>query len=347
MTLRPSVGSLTTLLALLALPGVGSAQERHATENFVVTAPTKALAKTFGEAAERFRKEKAIDWLGAEMRPWPARCPLSVVVEPNRTGGETTFSFVSSNGVSAVGSQKMKIFGGLEQLLTSVLPHEVTHTVFAQHFGQPVPRWADEGGSVYSENDEERYQHDVRCRELLNGGKGFRLGPLFSMNKYPPDTHTLYAEGYSVVNFLVAKGGQGGRRRFLEFVRVGMMNDNHNWEQAAKQVYEYDSVDDLQTEWIQSLKSSRPERASKGKTPAGPDTVATASNPRTPAVFASSARGPQTRTSPAGVPQLDEPVVARGVPPATEPPGRPLTPPSVLPLPAPIKLGAPEAPPRR
>jgi len=346
MTLRPSVGSLTALLLTLVTPALGFGQERVSTENFVVTAPTKELAKTFGEYAEKYRREKAIDWLGAEMKPWPARCPLAVTVEPNRTGGETTFSFTSTNGVSVVSSQKMKIFGGVEQLLTSVLPHEVTHTVFAQHFGQAVPRWADEGGSVYSENDEERYQHDVRCRELLNGGKGFRLPVLFSMNKYPPDMHTLYAEGYSVVNFLVAKGGAGGRRRFLEFVRVGMMNDNRNWDQAAKQVYEFDSVDDLQTDWLDTLKATRPERASKGKTPAGPDTVATAANPRTPAQFASSAR-PQTRTSPVGVPQLDAPIVARGVGPAGEPQSRPLTPPAVLPLPAPIKLGAPELPPRR
>ena len=345
MTLRPSVRSLIALLALIAVPAVGSAQERFTTENFAVSAPTKALAKTFGEYAEKYRKEKAIDWLGAEMKPWPARCPLTVVVEPNRTGGETTFSFVSSNGASVVGSQKMKIFGGVEQLLHSVLPHEVTHTVFAHHFGQAVPRWADEGGSVYSENDEERYQHDVRCRELLNSGKGFRLGALFSMNKYPPDMHTLYAEGYSVVSFLVAKGGPAGRKRFLEFVRVGMRNDNRNWEQAARQVYEYETVDDLQTDWIQSLKSSRPERIATVKPAAGPDTVATATNPRTPAQFASSAR-PQTRSSPVGVPLLDEPIVPRGVAPANEPQGRP-TPPAAPPLPAPIRLGAPEAPAKR
>ena len=346
MTLRPSVGSLTTLLALFTLPALAAAQERHTTDNFVVSAPTKALAKTFGEYAERYRKEKAIDWLGAEMKPWPARCPLSVSVEPSRTGGETTFSFESRNGVSTVASQKMKIFGGLEQLLHSVLPHEVTHTVFAQHFGQAVPRWADEGGSVYSENDEERYQHDIRCRELLNSGKGFRLGALFSMNKYPPDMHTLYAEGYSVVSFLVAKGGPTGRKRFLEFVRVGMRNDNRNWEQAVRQVYpEYEAVDDLQADWIASLKSSRPERATKVKPAAGPDTVATAANPRTPAQFASSAR-PQTRSSPAGVPLLDEPIVPRGVAPADEPRGRP-TPPAAPPLPSPIRLGAPEAPPKR
>ena len=41
----------------------------------------------------------------------------------------------------------------MERMLHSVLPHEMTHTVFAHHFRYPVPRWADEGGSVLSEDD--------------------------------------------------------------------------------------------------------------------------------------------------------------------------------------------------
>ena len=78
----------------------------------------------------------------------------------------------------------------------------------------------------------------------------------------------------------------------------------------------------------------------------GPDTIAAGPKPRTTAVLASSARSPQTRTSPVGVPLLDEPVVARGVPPATEPTGRtPTT--TAPPLPTPLKLGAPEVPVRR
>ena len=77
-------------------------------------------------------------------------------------------------GRPVVTSQRMEIRGDAKQLLNSVLPHEVTHTVLAHHFGRPVPRWADEGGSVLSENDEERFSHDVRCREILNAGRGIR-----------------------------------------------------------------------------------------------------------------------------------------------------------------------------
>jgi hypothetical protein len=329
MTLRRPVSCFA--LFFIISTGWVQAEERFQTENFLVTAPTKQLAKTFGEYAEVYRKEKAVEWLGHEIKPWPNRCPLNVVVRMDKNGGETTFTFgLSPGSPSMVLSQKMLIFGETNQLLVSVLPHEVTHTIFAQHFGEAVPRWADEGGSVYSENDEERYLHDVRCRQLLNKGQAIPLRVLFSLKNYPPDMHTLYAQGYSVVNFLVEKGG---RKRFLDFVRRGMQNKNNNWEVAAREVYDYESVDDMQAEWIKTLEQTRPSRIAKNTNPKAPAA----------ATLVSAARGQETRTSP-GVPNLEAPVVARGVSPATERPGTPIAPPSVLPLPAPLKLGAPEMP---
>jgi Peptidase MA superfamily len=318
MTLRLVI----TFLALILTHHIATAQGRYLTENFDVIAPTKEMAKTFGEAAENFRKEKAMEWLGYELKRWPNRCPLEVDVRMDKSGGETTFSFDLNR--PRVVSQKMYIFGKYEQLLNSILPHEVTHTIFAAHFGMAVPRWADEGGSVYSENEEECYLHDVRCRELLNQGQGIPLRVLFSMKRYPRDVHTLYAQGYSVVDYLVEKSG---RKRFLDFIRIGMENDQRNWEVAVKEVYGFESVDDLQTEWIKSLKVTRPQLASQKR----------AKDPRG-AVLAS--RGTETRTSPT-VPTLEAPI-ARGAAPTVESQKPTVTPPSVYP--APVKLGIPEMP---
>ena len=49
-----------------------------------------------------------------------------------------------------------------------MLPHEVTHTVFAYYFRCPLPRWADEGGAVLSEDDIELDKHDKIVRQILN-----------------------------------------------------------------------------------------------------------------------------------------------------------------------------------
>jgi hypothetical protein len=218
------------------------------TTNFLVNAPTQQIAEQVGQWAEYYRKEKAKLWLGREMPPWPRPCPVEVKITRNG-GGATTFEFMPGQIV-----QHMTIEGPLDRLLASVLPHEVTHTVFAHYFGCPVPRWADEGGAVLSEDDLERSRHDSMVRQLLNGGRAFPLSRLFSLRDYPRDPReipTLYAEGYSVVNFLVATSN---RQVFLRFVAHGMQ---YGWESAAQTHFHCQNVNKLEEAWIAYLRNPK------------------------------------------------------------------------------------------
>lgn len=311
MTLRRP---LLILAALLVAKSASLAAEFR-TRNFTVTAPTKELAKTFGEYAERYREQKALEWLGTAMPDWSEPCPLSVKITNSQDGGGAThFVFgQGSDGQSRVTSRRMEIFGGVEKLLKSVLPHEVTHTVLAHRYGRAVPRWADEGGSVLSENDEERFSHDVRCREMLNHGRGIPLRHLFALEDYPRDMHVLYAQGYSVVQFLV---DQGGRQKFLDFVEVGMKRGNRNWEQAV-QAYGFNSTDELQAAWINHLKNPKARLiAAAGKDRPAP---ANGAKDRPTAVATSGGREMRTSAAPR-LPVLEPPVVARGATPERDQP---------------------------
>lgn len=236
------VGFLAALITITSVSGTEAASFR--TRNFVVTAPTAQLAQEFGQLAEHFRKEKALEWLGYEMPAWPQPCPLRVTVTQSGAGGATQFNFTGNQVY-----QTMHIEGGLDRLRDSVLPHEVTHTVFAHHFRQPVPRWADEGGSVLSEDDLERRRHDKMCRSLLNSGRGFQLQVLFTLRDYPDDVMVLYAEGYSITRYLVDRGG---RQQFLNFLASGMQ---HGWDHAVKKHYGFQSVKHLERAWIDYLRA--------------------------------------------------------------------------------------------
>jgi len=315
MTLRRSVIALVAVLATLGQSSAAGFE----TQNFSVSAPTADLARRFGEMAEYFRREKAMEWLGQEMPPWPRKCPLKVLVSMEGAGGATTFTFGSRNGRPAVVAQEMEIRGEVKQLLNSVLPHEVTHTVLAHHFGRAVPRWADEGGSVLSENDEERYSHDVRCRELLNAGRAIRLRVLFRLGDYPKDMIVLYAQGYSVSGWLVEKagGGQSGRQQLLRFLDIGMQGGEprpgspyhgsiESWNMASREVFGLDSLEALEANWLESLKTSSPNRvAARGpsglKNGGGSASTAMARN--------------ELRSSAAPLPMLEAPVKARGATP--------------------------------
>ena len=307
MTLRRQ---LSALVAVLIAPAIASAAT-YDTANFSTQAPTAELAKKFGDMAEFYRKEKALEWTGREMPQWPRRCPLEVQLTQGSAGGATTFTFGQAEGKSVISSIRMEIRGDAKQLLNSVLPHEVTHTVLANHFGRPVPRWADEGGSVLSENDEERFSHDVRCRELLNAGRGIRLKVLFRMTEYPKDMIVLYAQGYSVSHYLVKQGGDGkeGRGKLLQFLGTGMQgNTAESWNAAASRVYGFETIDALEEAWLTALKTPPSRVAARDTTPPA-------------GLTGGSAARLELRSSAApAMPLLEPPVkAARAAPPENEP----------------------------
>jgi hypothetical protein len=229
----------------------------YPTTNFIVEASSPEVAEKVGKWAEYYRREKAIQWLGREMPTWPVQCPLKVKVAPSGASGATSFNF-SNGGVW----QTMEIEGPLDRLIYSVLPHEVTHTVFAHRFGQPVPRWADEGGAVLSEDEIEKSRHDTMVRQILNAGGAIRLSRLFSLKDYPRDMRdvgALYAQGYSVSNFLV---GLSNRQTFLNFVHHGM-DHNFGWDNAARSYYHFNSVNELEQAWLNHLKETRKQPGSQ------------------------------------------------------------------------------------
>jgi hypothetical protein len=239
MAVRPSI-------ALVLAGALASLGASYRTQNFIVEAPTPQFAEQVGKWAEHYRREKAIEWLGQEMRPWGQPCPLRVTVTMNGSGGATTFAFDRG----AILSIDMHIEGKADRLVASVLPHEVTHTVLAYYFRTPVPRWADEGGSVLSEDEQERSVHDQMVRQILQSpGRAIPLRRLFNLKDYPRDVMVLYAEGYSVTNFLV---GQSSRPVFLAFVAQGMQGD---WDAAVRTHYPYRNVEELERAWVQHVRS--------------------------------------------------------------------------------------------
>jgi hypothetical protein len=235
-----------------AFAALGAGPFRVETTNFVVDAPTEQAARQIAQYAEVYRKEKAIQWLGREMPTWPARLPVRVTIQVDGAGGATTFEY----GPEGVERQYMHIEGRYDRLLNSVLPHEITHTVFAHYYRCPVPRWADEGGSVLSEDQPERTRHDQLAKSILNTpGRLIPLRRLFALKEYPDDVMSLYAEGYSVSNFLVTQGGEKGRATFLNFVAYGMRNNE--WDSAVKTYYGYRNVNELELAWVDSLRRPR------------------------------------------------------------------------------------------
>jgi hypothetical protein len=139
----------------------------------------------------------------------------------------------------------MSIQGSPQRILDSVLPHEVTHMIFASHFRQPLPRWADEGGATSVEYASEKNKHRQMLDQFLRSGRGIAFSQMFAMTEYPPDIMPLYAQGYSLVEYLIRASG---RRQFVEFLDDGLQSED--WSTAVARHYGVRDIGALQNAWL-------------------------------------------------------------------------------------------------
>lgn len=269
-----AIGPVALAIGALVLCLLASVAEaaRYQTTNFIINAPTPELAKEIGDTAEYWRQELAIKWLGKEMPPWSRACPIKADVAPHMgAGGVTTFVFDRGE----VFDWNMTVTGSRERVLDSVLPHEITHTIFACHFRQPLPRWADEGACTTVEHKSEIAKQEDLLIRFLKTGKGIPFAQMFAMKEYPQDVLPLYAQGHSLTRYLI---GTYGQAKFLEFLADGMGDEN--WPRAVKQHYGHDSLYALQNDWLGWVKQNRPELP--GESQGGQVMLASNTAPATP-----------------------------------------------------------------
>lgn len=273
----------------------------HRTANFVVYAASPVVARAVAAEAEFQRKEVARRLLGKELPDWPAPCEVRVLLDDPNRGSATVMEYGKDEaGKPTVKVARMELRGPFLAVLTDLTPHEVTHTVLASFLKKPLPRWADEGIASLAESAGEQFIHEVRCRELLNAGRGIRLRTLFRMTEFPQDTMVLYAQGQSVCRFLLSRTGPGlpvlsdipyiGRlfqagpeyaeQRLLAFVALGTDgNTAETWDKAAKQIYGFESVDALEEAWLDSLKTPPARPRPKPPEQTKPDLIPPANLP--------------------------------------------------------------------
>ena len=177
-------------------------------------------------------------------RPWSPRCEL-YLYPTARSYAEATgqpemspgLSTMSNNGVRVL-SRRMSLRADNPLMLTTTLPHEVTHIVLADLFvAQAIPRWADEGLAVLAEPASEQRQRQADLKGPLDAGRIFEAGRLMAMDYPDPnDWRLFYAQSVSLTQFLVE---QGPPERFIQFVRD---TQRMGTEAAIRDVYHIDGL---------------------------------------------------------------------------------------------------------
>ena len=81
--------------------------------------------------------------------------------------------------------------------------------------------------------------------QVLRTGKGIAFGQMFAMTEYPQDVGPLYAQGYSLAEFLIYRGG---RQKFVAFLADGMRDGQ--WSAAVERNYKIRDLPTLQNTWV-------------------------------------------------------------------------------------------------
>ena len=251
----------------------------HETPNFRIYHCDPRLAQRAAQTAESVRAVQAKRWGNVAARgPWIPRCDLYLYPTPKDYAQATGqpeispgISTMSNNGTRLL-SRRMNLRADNPQLLTTILPHEVTHIVLADLFVvQQIPRWADEGIAVLAEPLREQHLRAAELQGPLESGQLFDLAQLMAMD-YPDakDWSLYYAQSVSLTRYLVE---QGPPEKFIRFVRD---SQRIGPQAALRDVYQIGGLPELQERWLSYARNqvaaatasrreseSRPERAER------------------------------------------------------------------------------------
>jgi hypothetical protein len=222
------------------------------TRNFRIYYIDPALGEKAAEAAEAVRSHQAKRWGSSAARvPWSPRCDIYLYPSADdfakQTGQPESSPGFSTMGINAnrVISRRVNLRGDHPQLLTAVLPHEVTHVVLADLFTeQQIPRWADEGIAVLAEPKSEQLSRAAELTGPLKDGKVFKLSELMAID-YPNEEswNLYYAQSVSLTQFLVSEGTPA---QFIAFVRGAQQK---GVDSALREVYHMEGSAALETKW--------------------------------------------------------------------------------------------------
>lgn len=249
---EPNIGTVTEVTYHGAQPTEHVTRKPGA--NFAVYCRDQRFAQQVATAAEQWRRTLAVQWLGRELPAWNRECPIRVNVTNGGDGGRTLQGWNDGevyftgfvNKRTGVDDGGISIQGSKRGILGNTLPHEVLHTIFATHFRQPIPRWADEGAATTVESGSSRHFINTNLIVYLQTKRGTPTNQLVAVgHEYPEDIHPFYAQSHSLATFLVHHGGE---RHYVNF--IGEYFRSGSWPAAFKSKYGYATSGDLQTAWL-------------------------------------------------------------------------------------------------
>ncbi len=186
----------------------------------------------------------------------------------------------------------------IPDLLTKILPHEMTHAVLHEYFGQrafgSLPRAINEGLAMYSEEGTQVF-YERELADAVKRGVYFKLNDLFQMTNYPSNVGLFYAESASATRYLIEHLKASEFQSFLEELKRGQSVNSALQTALARTG---DLLTPMETNWLEMMKQKAVEYA-KNPPPKTPATkTSTKPPPKTEAKTETKPPSTDTKTEP-------------------------------------------------
>ncbi len=228
--------STATSSTAAELPGI------RATENFVLSAPSKELTLACLTQAEHYRKRIALEWLGYELPPGTsfADVQVTLLAEGEKDSGRLWLANRETER-----PHMMWLTGSREEVLGAGMAHEMAHVVLAARFPNGMPAWANEGIASSYDNAE---RADIRRRimqRIIEASGWPSIDELLEVEQIAPNDQTAYALASSLTEFLISLAD---RETFISFIANAQQSD---WDAAIEKTYRMEGRRELQIRWQQ------------------------------------------------------------------------------------------------
>lgn len=190
----------------------------------------------------------------SEFWTWDNRCVVELY-ETKDAYQKQTAQANWSGGFAVPSQRKIVSYQGSNELIESILPHEIAHLVFNDFLGpgnRTAPLWLNEGLAMAQERSKQPV-FDQLVGKMVGEKKWIpfhEISGIQSLKNAPPaEAGAFYAQAQSMVRFLVASGPS----RFAGFSRD--LRDESPLEEALRKNYPQDFPDakNFEEKWLKSI----------------------------------------------------------------------------------------------
>ncbi|MEZ6140182.1 MAG: hypothetical protein R3B84_06380 [Zavarzinella sp.] len=203
--------------------------------------------------AEEIRAAMYLRWAGSTGTTWDVPCQIFLhenyqawLEKQQKTATASGYVVVELNAQKIV-QRQIHLDANDPKVFEKHLPHFVTQMVVTDLFSEQLPpRWAIIGMASLSEPKTELAGYLQAVPNLLKQRKLYTLEAFLAMDNFPEknETGTYFAEGVSLVHYLVQ---QHGAKAFTAFLREA---PRRGFSSALKSHYQIETVQELQQEWL-------------------------------------------------------------------------------------------------